>query len=245
MDLRKRRIFLHSPNKSGAKSTSSLRMFLLSLNGQKEDRIKKSSIINPCKQILSENEVSDFSFRLNDKEENTLDSKSSSKFTTKSKSSNVLKNSTFVQMIRKKFKFLKPNESNDRPRDFDMTSSQSQHGIEYRHGSDNRKRPMQRSVTDTIASNYANNLNFNSASTSVFRKESGDEHDDVAHIFNRDSLNDCLNPRSSLKVFQTQINSSSGTINNKSNSFISKPSNLHIKRPTCLQLNYFKKETSI
>lgn len=154
-------------------------------------------------------------------------------------------------------------------------------------------RQMQRSVTDSIASNYLNHTVLNTLSNdrspssantqsiynvnSRYGMNSGD--DDVAHIFNRNSLNDCLNLRRSIK----DLNNNNSYLSTKNNNSVRNssifvngssvlptclpqipstpvllPSNIeqpkledennqqfNHKRPTCLQLNYFKKETSI
>jgi hypothetical protein len=112
-------------------------------------------------------------------------------------------NNKFIQMIRKKFKFLKSNSSE--------------------HGTETKRSTMHRSVTDSIAQNAKKNV------------------DDAAFIFNRASINEYFNQRSSFKEYNSDV--CSGKIVGQRNSDII-GSNV-LKRPTCLPLNYFKKETSI
>ena len=123
-------------------------------------------------------------------------------------------------MIRKKFKFLKLNtNNNDSP------------------NNENKHRKMHRSITDSIA-------------------HKKNQSDDTAFIFNRTSINDYLNQRTSIKEFNNELLLSSDkkiltnnkTENTKRCSELNSnniSNHLLNKRPTCLPLNYFKKETSI
>ena len=67
---------------------------------------------------------------------------------------------------------------------------------------------MHRSITENIALNNKtkNNLNLKNSISFGKNKTIEDDNDDVAHIFNRNSLNDCLNPRSSYREFDSSPN---------------------------------------
>ena len=239
---------LKSPSTPGNKSVASFRMFIASLNGKKPEWTNNQSNLSSPNDGSQEN-----------------------------KQKGSFGNSTFVQMIRRKLKFLKFGSNSP-----SNTSYHSNHNIE--HSKEERlpqcgvkEKIMQRSVTDTIASSLVNNNSTFQSQNMVDNEESryaGNANDDVAHIFNRNSLNDCLNPRRSYKESGFLVNkinynyggkmvgnsaggtsSSSGSSSNRStreqirvmptayNKLID--NNIQQRRPTCLPLNYFKKETSI
>lgn len=155
----------------------------------------------------------------------------------KPKNSNIATNNKFIQIIRKKFKFLTNSGGNN-------SGEQSE-----------TRRTMHRSVTDSIANN----------------KKILDEEvvDDAAFIMNRASINEYFNQRHSFKDYNVKVQNTSSNNNNKNsarlvvvtnnNSTISNNNTSNqdkldynnnnnvnlIKRPVCLPLNYFKKETSI
>ena len=227
---------------TGNKSVASFRLFISSLNGS-NDQHKQSSSYLP-------------------------QSASSSKL----KNSKSISNNTFVQMIRKKLKFLKSPSSSFGPnyhyshQNFDDLSNQNDPIII-------NGKQMHRSVTDTIAATY----NKDTLTNSISFIKSKPVEDDVAHIFNRNSLNDCLNPRCSFRECDSSLtkkptsnyssymlinsthstnvkgnnsvgtSSSSSSSSNTSTDYYNKngQNNNNFKRPNCLPLNYFKKETSI
>ena len=135
----------------------------------------------------------------------------------KSKSSN----NKFFQMIRKKFKFLKINSNH--------TNSNTN------DSSNEIKRTMHRSITDSIA-------------------HKKNQHDDAAFIFNRTSINEYLNQSNSIKEYNNDLllySDASAKNKIETSNLINQINSNNIsnyilnKRPTCLPLNYFKKETSI
>lgn len=103
-----------------------------------------------------------------------------------------------------------------------------------------KKRSMHRSVTDSIAHQQTRTKTI----------------DDAAFIFNRASINDYFHQRSSLREYNnrttTTVNNdnklaiiNSQRINNDIDENYQQDVNLIQEAPTCLQLSYFKKETSI
>jgi len=242
-----------SPTTPGNKSVASFRMFISSFNGNSGSEQPRCSQNLPLSASAS-----------------------------KLKTSKSTSNNTFMQMIRKKLRFLKsPTNSN----------------YNYSHQNENENivvnGQMHRSITDTIADHaiadatLTNSISFINKKTN---KQPPVVEDDVAHIFNRNSLNDCLNPRCSFRECDpavipsnkkptlngsnygsymlinnnisakknTIINSIGGTSSSSSSSntsnadYCNKINNQNLntqinqpKRPNCLPLNYFKKETSI
>jgi ankyrin repeat protein len=190
-----------------SKSVNSFRVFIASFNSNVDKQSKRVSA-NEGTLVRTPNQDDYLS--------------ASDTFSAKSKSAN----GSIMNMLRRKFKFLK-NSSQDEGNE--------------------KTRQMQRSNTDILSYNHVgkhdtlNSKAENSASMNTLTRQQDEEmgtlssakkveNDDVAHIFNRNSLNDCLNPRRSFR----DINSNVDVANQ-----------VQYKRPTCLQLNYFKKETSI
>ena len=180
-------------------------------------------------------------------------------------------------MIRKKLRIFKSPSS----------SFNSKYNYSHQFNDSNSNEPvlvtgkqMHRSITENIALNNKtkNNLNLKNSISFGKNKTIQDDNDDVAHIFNRNSLNDCLNPRSSYREFDSSPNktnkfnnfsylntsniiktsqnriesissdgSCSSSINKKTDDQRNNNSNNNNiqKRPNCLPINYFKKETSI
>ena len=215
-----------------------------------------------------------------------------------------ISNSKFFQAIGKKFKIFNKNSavygnsssssgvsSKVATSYFELSSaSKSNYDIHSHHHSDSpgkslsgSVRQMQRSVTDTIGSSgfyVALEASAKPVRQSSVRSSMNtlNEEDDSAHIFKRNSLHDCLNPRRSFRehhatpsspppllsdrVISTIEENNGGSENNNlsiligSNS-VKKSANdgsppnqssqqiTQPKRPTCLALNYTKKETCI
>ena len=199
-----------------SKSVNSFRVFISSFNKSANSSELNSSMDKQSKRV-STNEGTLVKTPNQDDYLNANDT-----FSAKSKSAN----GSIMNMLRRKFKFLK-NSSQDEGNE--------------------KTRQMQRSNTDILTYNHVgkhdtlNSKAENSASMNTLTKQQDEEmgtlssskkveNDDVAHIFNRNSLNDCLNPRRSFRDINCNVD-----IANQ----------VQYKRPTCLQLNYFKKETSI
>jgi len=266
---------VESPTTPGNKSVTSFRLFISSLNSSNDHQQKKCQDNSGClSNIESEN-----GSNLN------VTSSSSSKL----KSSKSITNNTFVKMIRKKLRIFKSPSS----------SFNSKYNYSHQFNDLNSNEPvvvtgkqMQRSITENIALNNKTRNDLNLKNSISFGKNktiqddnNNDDDDDVAHIFNRNSLNDCLNPRSSYREFDSSPNktnklnnfsylntssniiklsqnriesnssdgSCSSSINKKTDDQrnniginINNNNNNNIqKRPNCLPINYFKKETSI
>lgn len=220
------------------------------------------------------------------------------------------KSNSFMQMIKKKFRFLtnstnlsgSQSSSNNSSREEASDDSEKTNSIDFRSKQSLRQQlheqqqqqqqqfiqpsMMHRSITDTISSSSYMNVHPNQqGGTSTLNTSVGNlsmstlrdvetstarngsymsrrlsvattANDDVAHIFNRNSLNDCLNPPSSRRSIAVApavsrhdyacVGGSYRLFATPTTSLIS--NNLHNqpKRPSCLQLNnHFKKETSI
>lgn len=174
------------------------------------------------------------------------------------------------------------SSSNNSSRDETSDDSEKTNSIDFRCKPIGHHQPsmMHRSITDTITSSSYMNVSNNHPNQSstlntsignmslstlkdvetsipngsyISRRLSSVVNDDVAHIFNRNSLNDCLNPpttrRSVAPAPHRQEFAGVGGSYRLFGGFPgSNASNLQNqpKRPSCLQLNnQFKKETSI
>lgn len=118
----------------------------------------------------------------------------------KLKHSKSITNSSFYQMIRKKLKFLKTGSALAEQGNDDEDSGNDE--FIFR----NNKSKIQRSITDASSifqkqTDYVDALNQKHANSV---NHLNTKEDDVAYIFNRDSLNDCLNPRSSYRLENEQ-----------------------------------------
>ena len=254
--------------------TTSFRMFISSLNSRSnplshnELPTKTSMIINNSKNV---NKCEFKRDELAMKRSNSFVQKptrQSPASNDKLKSSKSITNSAFYQMIRKKLRFLKNTSDN-------QASTTPNYENVYKTDSIASSSYLSKTSShlNSIADTNFEELNKNLAAC---------KDDDVAYIFNRNSLNDCLNPRRSFKENQSANaakkadlivskksnckipvllgnNSVGGTSSSGSESSSCKSSanqtalgkcttNLsssYQTRPNCLQLKYFKKETSI
>ena len=160
-----------------------------------------------------------------------------------------------MNILRRKLSFFKTGSNSTL---MNSNYRHSHYEIEKKHHETNESsessRQMPRSVTDSkgFKSNLSNASTMtNNTLTNIeaqTREHTNEPYDDVAHIFNRDSLNDCLNPKRSFKDCGNSMvkNDFFHTRN------FAEPiqptdhmSGQQLKRPSCLSLNYFKKETSI
>jgi hypothetical protein len=142
------------------------------------------------------------------KSANSLAFPASTTSNVKANSKNSLLNSSFVQMLRKRFKFLgnnsakSPISTGHKYSNCNINAPTADNDcLQYSCLNENELNRMHRSKTDTIAS--STNTNETAILSDTYRNRQIDleseSSDDVAHIFNRNSLNDFLNPRRSFK----------------------------------------------
>jgi uncharacterized protein len=158
-----------------------------------------------------------------------------------SNSSKAKSNSSLFNLLRRKFSFLsKTNNSTQMMNTSASSYRHSQYEIEKKN-----KDQIPRSRTDSKGLfNLANFINSNSSRTNTLTNINDDEEvDDVAYIFNRNTLQDSLNPKRSFKDFDSfkVFNLNNGNLNEEKDSDLIE----EINGSNCLVLNDFKKETSI
>jgi hypothetical protein len=158
-----------------------------------------------------------------------------------SNSNKVKSNSSLFNLLKRKLSFLnKTNNSNQM-----NTSSSSYRHSEYEIEKKNKEQ-IPRSKTDSKGLfNLANLITSNSSRANTLTNiNDNDETDDVAFIFNRNTLKDSLNPKRSFRDFD---NFKEFKLNNicfiEEN--LKEGSNGKLNEPDCSLLNQFKKETSI
>ena len=155
------------------------------------------------------------------------------------------KSKSIFNVLRRKFSFLKSASSSNQ-----MMNSSYRHSshfeVEKSMALDNQ---MPRSITDTKGF-LLNQINNNASSSRVNTLTNKECQDDVAFIFKRNSLNDCLNTKRSFRNYPSISGYNSYEKKKKSTPpppTLREEDEDEMKRPDpdCLSLNYFKKETSI
>ncbi len=125
----------------------------------------------------------------------------------KSKQTKLENNRNFFDLLKNKLKVLTNRNSSKREstinttQDFEINFQMHRSVTDYNKMNDLNKRLSSSGIYSNSINDFTKNPTLTSLSTTINKNPSINQIDDTAYIFNRNSLNDCLNSKCSLRNY--------------------------------------------